>query len=70
MARYKDADWSLPEGKIETWQQVEIAVLMDIRDELKAINRKLDCPNIQQMFADLRAMGVEARAARRTRLKK
>lgn len=48
MGRFKDREWDLPhaEGdtsKISTWQAVQIAVLMDIRDELQAIRRRLDC---------------------------
>lgn len=45
MARHKDAQWSLPEGKVETWEQASVAVLMDIRDELKTLNALLRCPN-------------------------
>ncbi len=46
MARHKDVDWNLPaSGRDEglTWEHAKISVLMDIRDELKAINRRLNC---------------------------
>lgn len=43
MARYKDSDWNLPDSL--SWGQVEVAVLMDIRDELKRLNSLLRCPN-------------------------
>lgn len=47
MARYKNADWNLPD-KAETWQQASVAVLMDIRDELQSINRKLGCYRVSR----------------------
>ncbi len=56
MARYKDVNWTLPEGQIGTWQQVEVAVLMDIRDELKTLNALLRCPNFTQIPAKLEAI--------------
>jgi len=49
--RFKDLDWDLAEkdtGNIGTWEKVQIAVLMDIRDELRIISRKLsplECSN-------------------------
>lgn len=46
--RHKNQNWALPTnaiGNIETWQGVEIAVLMDIRDELQVLNGLLRCPN-------------------------
>lgn len=46
MPRYKDQEWDLPAGpvgKIASWEAVKLAVLMDIRDELKRINIRLDC---------------------------
>lgn len=45
MARHKDANWNLSEPAL-TWEQAQIAVLMDIRDELKSINRLLNCYRI------------------------
>ena len=43
MARHKDTDWNLPEGRIDSWDQAGIAVLMDIRDELQSLNALLHC---------------------------
>jgi hypothetical protein len=50
MARHKDSDWTLPEQV--SWQTANLAVLMDIRDELKTVaaelnslNRLLNCRN-------------------------
>ncbi len=45
--RFKDINWDLANGagNIATWQNVQIAVLMDIRDELKRLNAAIYCPN-------------------------
>ena len=56
MARHKDVSWDLPSPKLETWQQVEAAVLMDIRDELKKLNALLHCANFVQIPATLRGI--------------
>lgn len=49
--RFKDAEFNLTNdaGKIETWEQVGIAALYDIRDELKELNRLLHCSNFQNI---------------------
>lgn len=47
MARHKNAEWDLPGPKIGTWEQIQVAVLMDIRDELQTIRYLLECPNVQ-----------------------
>ena len=44
MARLKDRDWDLSDPA-KSWTEVEVAVLMDIRDELKSLNRLLHCAN-------------------------
>jgi len=36
--RGKDIDWNIYENGNTTWEKVPIAVLMDIRDEIKANN--------------------------------
>lgn len=41
MGRHKNAQWNLPEPKLETWEQAGIALLMDLRDELQSMNQKL-----------------------------
>lgn len=59
MGRFKDGAWDLPEGqngRISTWQAVEIAVLMDIRDELKTLNTLLHCSNFTGIPATLRSI--------------
>lgn len=44
--RKKNVDWVIAgvDGTI-TWSGATVAVLMDIRDELKTLNQLLACPN-------------------------
>ena len=37
------------DGKVPTWERVNLAVLMDIRDELQKLNRLLACENFISM---------------------
>jgi len=39
---YRNINWVLTE---KTWDSIKLAVLMDIRDELKSLNRILQCDN-------------------------
>lgn len=53
--RFKNTEWPLPttaDGRILTWEYVPIALLMDLRDELKSLNvhmanmnQVIQCPN-------------------------
>ena len=59
MTRHKDSNWNLP-NKVENYEQAHLAVLMDIRDELKENNKRLQriegqlsCYRIQDMFKDI-----------------
>jgi hypothetical protein len=49
--RQKNQKWNIVPSKDGTfnWDQATVAVLMDIRDELRALNDLLGCPN----FADI-----------------
>jgi hypothetical protein len=49
MARHKDTVWALPEGESVTCESAQLAVLMDIRDELKALRAIFQCPNFLQV---------------------
>lgn len=40
--RRKNTSWTLPEGSL-SYDAAQLAVLMDIRDELQAIRARLDC---------------------------
>lgn len=45
--QFPDEAWDLgdDQGHIGTWEKVGIAVLMDIRRELRRLNQVLACPN-------------------------
>jgi hypothetical protein len=56
MRKHKDVDWSLPtteRGALTDWQKVEIAVLMDIRDQLQQLNETLACYRVRRMCEDV-----------------
>jgi len=62
MARHRNANWNLHD-KLSTYEEIVVAVLMDIRDELQTINRQLSCPRIPRA---LDAMVKAERAMTRT----
>lgn len=47
--QFPNEDWNLSdsEGHVGTWERVSIAVLMDIRRELRTLNQLLHCPHFQ-----------------------
>ena len=45
MARHKGLVWTLPDN-LDSWDQVNAAILMDIRDELQMLNRVMQCRNV------------------------
>lgn len=55
MARHKDGAWILPDN-LTTWDQVKVALLMDIRDELQNLNGLLHCHNFRRIPAHLNAI--------------
>lgn len=54
--RRKDADWQIPTDEALSWPAAQTAVLMDIRDELKKLNRLLYCDNFISIPSILRAV--------------
>ena len=71
MARFKDSNWNLTQisgGKIETWEQAQIAVLMDLRDELKELNRVFACKRVQLGFSALRRLAAQNEMAFKRRV--
>ena len=56
-------DWDVTndKGTVTTWEQVGIAVLMDIRQELRDLNRLLRCPNFLSIPAKLETIGRNTR---------
>ena len=73
MARFKDGNWNLEatgNGCIKTWEQAGIAVLMDIRDELKALNGIIGCRNVMdvpQILREIRRNTTKRRKPRKAK---
>jgi hypothetical protein len=67
--RFKDRSWNLggEDGQVGTWEMAGIAVLMDIRDELKQLNALLSCPNFTAIPATLRK--ISRNTAKRSKKK-
>lgn len=66
--QFPDIDWALAtndKGQIADWHMVKVAVLMDIREELRTLNRLLACPNFIQIPATLRSISRKLPAKRR-----
>jgi len=63
MARKKDMNWNLPDES--SWDVAKLAVLMDIRDELKALNAILSCPNFLGIPFTLRDISRNTRKPKR-----
>lgn len=55
MARHQNAEWNLPE-KPGTWTEVQVAILMDIRSELRKLNGIIGCTNFTEIPRILRAI--------------
>ena len=53
--RKKNANWIIGDT-ITKWDQCQLAVLMDIRDELKTLNQLLACRNFTGIPASLSAI--------------
>jgi hypothetical protein len=66
MARHKSVDWKLPDG-IQDWEQVSVAVLMDVRDEIAAVRRLLECYRVSRALDDLHSLGIFVRRRRKRR---
>lgn len=67
MARHKDTNWNL--GTPPGIDGAAVAVLMDIRDELKALNAALACPRFLGIPTTLQTISrkIPARTRRRPR---
>lgn len=70
MRKHKDVDWTLPTsqtGALTDWQKVEVAVLMDIRDQLRELNETLRCYRVRRMCDDVNR--IDRRLAKHMPLK-
>ena len=72
MARHKNERWNLPEGTANaeggtshSWNSIHTALLMDIRDELQALNRILNCSNFLAIPRHLRRIARQTDRKRR-----
>jgi len=61
-----NVEWETPERGF-TWDHVGIEILMDIRAELQALNRVMQCHNVQRGFRALERM--DRRLAQEVKLK-
>lgn len=64
--RHKNSDWSVEERP--TLEGAQLTVLMDIRDELQALNRLLNCHNFTEIPHVLR--GIRAKLPTKKRKKR
>jgi hypothetical protein len=67
MARHKDTNWYLPNKNPPSLGYANLAVLMDIRDELKELNNKLNCFRVRRMLDTVQR--IDKRLAKRLPLK-
>lgn len=65
MSRQKGKLWSPP----NEWQYVHIQLLMDIRDELQALNRVMQCSNVSRGFRALATIASRDEKAFKRRVK-
>lgn len=70
MAREKDANWEVTKGISDTYtyEQAQLCVLMDIRDELKRLNKLLHCHNFVSIPQVLK--GIRRNTTKKKRKKK
>lgn len=67
--RKKNVEWTpgAEDGSMPTWERVQVALLMDIRDELQRLNNILECPNFQRIPAKLDRIGRNTAKPRKRR---
>lgn len=65
----RDQDWVVaePDGEVLTWERAGIAVLMDIRRELRRLNGLLACDQFLAVPGDLREIVRNTRRPKRKR---
>lgn len=70
--RYKNSDWGITEtlGGNVSFEGAQLAVLMDIRDELQIIRRLAECHRIPRALDAMTELGAEARRRKRAAAKK
>jgi hypothetical protein len=68
MAWAKDADWSIPDPLKASYEAAHLAVLMDLRDELKDLNNLFRCQNFLAIPHILRIIRKNTTKHRRKKL--
>lgn len=72
MPRFKDQNYNFHPsntGGMQTWEQAQAALLMDLRDELKAMNAILHCANFLQIPHTLNSILREQKKRRKPKPK-
>lgn len=75
MARHKNTVWNLSEkpsraqdgGEAYSYNTIQTAVLMDIRDELQILNRVLRCPDFLRIPRHLEVIEQNTKKRKRRR---
>ena len=66
--RFRNVQWEVPtngEGQVETWEGARLSVLMDIRDELRDLNRIIGCNNCVGIPKTLRSLLYQTKQLRK-----
>ena len=66
--RHSNIEWQQP-FDLKDWSQVQIALLMDLRDELQRLNALLRCPNCLNIPQWLKQIEVNTRKPRKRKRK-
>jgi len=66
--RHRNRDWELPEKM--TWELVAVAVLLDIRGELRTIRSLAQCYRVPRALDAMIELGAEARRKKRAAAKR
>lgn len=66
MARRKNGDWIIPEGNVSI-DHAQLAVLMDIRDELQRLNSLFRCSNFLEVPSVLRQIRANTAKPRKVK---
>ena len=65
--RRADANWQIgdEQGRVLSWDECLLAVLMDMRRELKAINAVLACPSLRGIPFTLSIIAMNTKRRRK-----
>lgn len=64
--RFKDKEWNCSNSDVPHYDAAQLAVLMDIRDELKALNSKLECFRVRRLLDTVQR--IDKRLSKRIKL--